>query len=95
MGSEIISLASRLDSLDSSDAQPAGERDELALRARDAVTTAPVPPDVEAAVRGAYAAMAAAPVAVRSSVTARWASPSSFNRWSTPAWPACCSPPIR
>lgn len=66
----IISLASRLDSLDSTKAQPAGERDELALQAREAVATAPVPPDVEAAVRGAYAAMGAGPVAVRSSATA-------------------------
>jgi phosphoenolpyruvate synthase/pyruvate phosphate dikinase len=38
--------------------------------AREAVATAPVPPDVETAVRGAYAAMGAGPVAVRSSATA-------------------------
>lgn len=70
---EITGLASRLDGLgspDSTDAQPAGERPELALRAREAVMTAPVPPDVDTAVRGAYAAMGAGPVAVRSSATA-------------------------
>lgn len=49
---------------------PDDDRDGLARRAREAVSAAPVPPDVEAAVRGAYAAMGNRPVAVRSSATA-------------------------
>ncbi|WP_406633657.1 PEP/pyruvate-binding domain-containing protein [Pseudarthrobacter quantipunctorum] len=46
------------------------DRDGLARQAREAVLAAPVPPDVEAAIREAYAAMGGGPVAVRSSATA-------------------------
>ena len=49
---------------------PDEDRDGLARRGREAMAAAPVPPDVEAAVRGAYAAMGSGPVAVRSSATA-------------------------
>jgi pyruvate,water dikinase len=49
---------------------PDDQRDGLARQAREAMAAAPVPADVEAAVRGAYAAMGDAPVAVRSSATA-------------------------
>ncbi|MGX1162149.1 pyruvate,water dikinase [Arthrobacter sp. SLBN-100] len=49
---------------------PDEDRNHLARRAREAVLAAPVPPDVEAAVRDAYAAMGSGPVAVRSSATA-------------------------
>ncbi|MFF1254791.1 PEP/pyruvate-binding domain-containing protein [Pseudarthrobacter sp. NPDC058329] len=49
---------------------PDDERNRLARRAREAVAAAPVPPDVEAAVREAYAALGSGPVAVRSSATA-------------------------
>ena len=70
---ELDGVASRLDAAPgeggSPDAEP-GVRDELA-RAREAVLTAPVPPDVDAAVRRAYAAMGGGvAVAVRSSATA-------------------------
>ncbi|MCD5341487.1 pyruvate kinase [Arthrobacter sp. AK04] len=46
------------------------DRDSLARQAREAVLAAPVPSDVEAAIREAYAAMGSGPVAVRSSATA-------------------------
>lgn len=49
---------------------PDDDRDALARRAREAMLAAPVPPDVEAAIRDAYAAMGSGPVAVRSSATA-------------------------
>jgi len=61
---------SALDGLNAPASQRADERDDLARRARDAVADAPVPPDVEAAIREAYAALGAGPVAVRSSATA-------------------------
>ena len=66
-------VASRLDGApDSHSGDGAADvRDELARRAREAVAAAPVPPDVEAAVRRAYAAMGDdVAVAVRSSATA-------------------------
>ncbi|MFF1385199.1 PEP/pyruvate-binding domain-containing protein [Arthrobacter sp. NPDC058288] len=56
--------------LDGAPGMPDGQRDGLARQAREAMAAAPVPPDVEAAVRGAYAAMGNVPVAVRSSATA-------------------------
>ncbi|KIS28938.1 pyruvate kinase [Arthrobacter sp. SPG23] len=49
---------------------PDDQRDGLARHAREAMAAAPVPAEVEAAVRGAYAAMGNVPVAVRSSATA-------------------------
>lgn len=49
---------------------PDEDRDGLARRAREVLEAGPVPPDVEAAVREAYAAMGSGPVAVRSSATA-------------------------
>lgn len=70
---ELDGVVARLDApdgLDTPASQRAEERDDLARRARDAVAAAPVPPDVEAAIRGAYAALGARPVAVRSSATA-------------------------
>ncbi|MDQ0076307.1 PEP/pyruvate-binding domain-containing protein [Arthrobacter oryzae] len=66
---ELDGVASRLDG--APDAHAGEVRDELARRAREAVAAAPVPPDVEAAVRRAYAAMGDdVAVAVRSSATA-------------------------
>jgi pyruvate,water dikinase len=70
---EMEVLAARLDganSLDGGGGLSDGDRDELARRAREAVAAAPVPPDVETAIRDAYAAMGPGPVAVRSSATA-------------------------
>jgi pyruvate,water dikinase len=70
---EMEVLAARLDganSLDGGGGLGDGDRDELARRAREAVAAAPVPPDVETAIRDAYAAMGPGPVAVRSSATA-------------------------
>ena len=70
---EMEVLAARLDganSLDGGGGLRDGDRDELARRAREAVAAAPVPPDVETAIRDAYAAMGPVPVAVRSSATA-------------------------
>jgi len=49
---------------------PDDDRNRLARQAREAVLAAPVPPDVEAAVRDAYAELRGGPVAVRSSATA-------------------------
>lgn len=49
---------------------PDDEQNNLAQRAREAMLAAPVPPDVEDAIREAYAAMGSGPVAVRSSATA-------------------------
>ncbi|MFM9275188.1 PEP/pyruvate-binding domain-containing protein [Pseudarthrobacter sp. NKDBFgelt] len=46
------------------------DRDSLARQARDVILAGPVPPDVDAAIREAYAAMGSGPVAVRSSATA-------------------------
>lgn len=69
---ELDALAARLDAagLGGAAGLSDGDRNELAQRAREAVAAAPVPSDVEAAVRGAYAGMGNAPVAVRSSATA-------------------------
>jgi pyruvate,water dikinase len=70
---ELDGVAARLDALEdlnAPDSQRAGERDDLARRARETVAAATVPPDVEAAVCRAYAALGAGPVAVRSSATA-------------------------
>ncbi|WP_350003852.1 PEP/pyruvate-binding domain-containing protein [Pseudarthrobacter sp. WHRI 8279] len=71
-------IAARLDGAGSAGAEtsdggsglPDDHRDGLARQAREAVLAAPVPPDVEAAIREAYAAMGGGPVAVRSSATA-------------------------
>jgi pyruvate,water dikinase len=77
---EIDALAAQLDghgSLDGArglrDGAPGltdADRNELARRGRELMAAAPVPPEVEAALRGAYAAMGGGPVAVRSSATA-------------------------
>ncbi|MBP1137849.1 pyruvate,water dikinase [Arthrobacter sp. PvP023] len=75
---ELDSIAARLDGVhgpdraefDGAPGLPDDQRDGLARQAREAMAAAPVPPDVEAAVRGAYASMGNAPVAVRSSATA-------------------------
>ncbi|MDR6559373.1 pyruvate,water dikinase [Arthrobacter pascens] len=74
---EVGVLAARLESLDPGDAEHLSR---LALEARDLVNAAPMPPEVDAAVRTAYAAMGTAgreqgkgggpAVAVRSSATA-------------------------
>ena len=74
---EVGVLAARLESLDPGDAE---QLSRLALEARDLVNAAPMPPEVDAAVRTAYAAMGTAgreqgkggepAVAVRSSATA-------------------------
>lgn len=74
---EVQVLAARIESLDPGDAEQLGR---LAREAREFVNAAPVPPEVESAVRTAYAAMGAAgrekgrngepAVAVRSSATA-------------------------
>ncbi|MFJ6314100.1 PEP/pyruvate-binding domain-containing protein [Pseudarthrobacter oxydans] len=71
-------IAARLDGVGSEGTEtsdggsglPDDDRDGLARQAREAVLAAPVPPDVEAAIREAYAAMGGGPVAVRSSATA-------------------------
>lgn len=49
---------------------PDEDRNQLARSAREAMAAAPVPHEVEAALREAYAAMGGGPVAVRSSATA-------------------------
>ncbi|MBX7443775.1 MULTISPECIES: PEP/pyruvate-binding domain-containing protein [unclassified Arthrobacter] len=49
---------------------PDDDRTQLARQARETMAAAPVPPDVEAAIRDAYAALGSVPVAVRSSATA-------------------------
>jgi pyruvate,water dikinase len=70
---ELEDIAARLDGPESRNGERAlqdGDRNELARRARELMAAAPVPPDVEAALRGAYAAMGGGPVAVRSSATA-------------------------
>ena len=74
---EVQVLAARIECLDPGDAEQLGR---LAREAREFVNAAPVPPEVESAVRTAYAAMGAAgrekgrngepAVAVRSSATA-------------------------
>jgi len=46
------------------------DRNGLSWHAREMMAAAPVPPDVDAAIRGAYAALGNGPVAVRSSATA-------------------------
>lgn len=52
-------------------AQPGPDLGELARQAREMIVTAPIPADVDAALRGAYAALGSrATVAVRSSATA-------------------------
>lgn len=80
---ELDVIAARLDGAGLDGAGPGGteqsdggrglpdeERNRLAQLAREAMTAAPVPTDVEAAVREAYAALGSGPVAVRSSATA-------------------------
>jgi pyruvate,water dikinase len=74
---ELDAIAARLDGdgldrdgLDGVRRLPDAARDGLARHAREVMAAAPVPPDVDAAVRDAYAAMGSGPVAVRSSATA-------------------------
>ncbi|WP_426225131.1 PEP/pyruvate-binding domain-containing protein [Pseudarthrobacter sp. DSP2-3-2b1] len=68
---ELAAIAVRLDGGGTDAAAlPDDERNALARRAREAMAAAPVPPDVEAALREAYAALGSGPVAVRSSATA-------------------------
>ncbi|MCU1520305.1 MAG: pyruvate kinase [Arthrobacter sp.] len=65
---ELDSLAARLDGAGPEAGQTLGE---LASRAREMIVTSPIPPDVDTAVRTAYAGMGgSAAVAVRSSATA-------------------------
>lgn len=73
---ELEAIAARLDGVGLDGVGPDGggladeERNGLAQRAREAVVAAPVPPDVEAAIREVYAALGSGPAAVRSSATA-------------------------
>ncbi|MCP9000368.1 PEP-utilizing enzyme [Pseudarthrobacter sp. RMG13] len=73
---ELDAVAARLDGVGPDGARldgaalPDEERNSLARRAREAMMAAPVPPDVDAAVREAYAKLGSGPVAVRSSATA-------------------------
>jgi phosphohistidine swiveling domain-containing protein len=70
---EMDVIAARLDgaeSLDGFDGLQESGRTGLSRRGREMMAAAPVPPDVEAALRDAYAAMGGGPVAVRSSATA-------------------------
>ena len=78
---ELDALAARLDAAEPGSAtkRPPGQTSsarssdlrELARQAREMIVTAPIPADVDAAVRGAYAALGSrATVAVRSSATA-------------------------
>ena len=72
---EMRVIAARLDGAAAgADGAAAGlsgaDRDGLARRGRELMAAAPVPPDVEAALRDAYAGMGGGPVAVRSSATA-------------------------
>lgn len=60
-------IAARLDGVRG---QQEEDRNELSWHGRKMMAAAPVPPDVEAAIRDAYAAMGNGPVAVRSSATA-------------------------
>lgn len=64
---EMDSIADRLDRVRG---QQDEDRNRLSWRGRETMAAAPVPPDVEAAIRDAYAAMGSGPVAVRSSATA-------------------------
>jgi len=75
---ELAGIAARLDGMDGTGLEEqydggSGLRDEernrLARMARETMQAAPVPPEVDAAVRDAYAAMGSGPVAVRSSAT--------------------------
>ncbi|MDR6416995.1 PEP/pyruvate-binding domain-containing protein [Pseudarthrobacter sulfonivorans] len=70
---EMDAIAARLDGAESVDVagglqEP--DRNGLSWRGREMMAAAPVPPDVEAAIRDAYATMGSGPVAVRSSATA-------------------------
>lgn len=70
---EMVVIAARLDRTESRDSDRGlqeEDRNGLSLRGREVMAAAPVPPGVEAAIRGAYAAMGGGPVAVRSSATA-------------------------
>jgi phosphohistidine swiveling domain-containing protein len=70
---EMDVITARLDgaeSLDGFDGLQESGRTGLSRRGREMMAAAPVPPDVEAALRDAYAAMGGGPVAVRSSATA-------------------------
>ncbi|CCQ47201.1 pyruvate phosphate dikinase, PEP/pyruvate binding domain protein [Pseudarthrobacter siccitolerans] len=69
---ELDIITARLDAAERSDGGRGltDERNGLARQAREAMTAAPVPPDVESAIREAYAALGSGPVAVRSSATA-------------------------
>lgn len=66
-------IAARLDGAENPDGArglQALDRNGLSGRGRGLMAAAQVPPDVEAAIRGAYAALGSGPVAVRSSATA-------------------------
>lgn len=77
---ELAEIAGRLDGInglsqeeqhDGGSGLPADDdRNRLAREARRTMAAAPVPPDVEAAIREAYATLGGVPVAVRSSATA-------------------------
>ncbi|QCB98784.1 pyruvate kinase [Arthrobacter sp. PAMC25564] len=68
---ELDALAAHLDGAGPEKAPAGEELGELARRAREMVVTAPIPHEVDAAVRKAYAGLGASPaVAVRSSATA-------------------------
>ncbi|AXJ09724.1 pyruvate kinase [Arthrobacter sp. PM3] len=69
---ELADLAARLDGATGpAPGQPAPDLGELARQARELIVTAPIPADVDAAVRAAYAGLGHdAAVAVRSSATA-------------------------
>jgi pyruvate,water dikinase len=70
---EMDVIAARLDgegSVDGMRGLQEADRNGLAGRGRETMAAAPVPPDVEAAIRDAYAGLGGGPVAVRSSATA-------------------------
>ena len=68
---ELAALAEHLDGAGPGKAPAGGELGELSRRAREMIVTAPIPHEVDAAVRAAYAGLGASPaVAVRSSATA-------------------------
>lgn len=83
---ELAAIAARLDGVEPDGSGPDGsgpddagpddaglpndERNALARQALQAMTASPIPPDVESALRDAYAALGGGPVAVRSSATA-------------------------
>jgi pyruvate,water dikinase len=64
---EMDDIAARLDGVRGLQEE---DRNRLSRHGREIMAAAPVPPDVEAAIRDAYAAMGNGPVAVRSSATA-------------------------